>query len=208
MCRFLYHLCWSKEPTLLSQTNKFAALRRAPCWKSNKGFVPARAGPGTARSLWPPSPELAEEQAMRSPPSGSAAVKGPLCDRGGIRHESQCSLVRGASWSCRAVGGRGGAGSPAGQGRRKGAILWWFPWPNGPGGGSHVSRPELEPGLLPQQPRPWPQGGQECESQQHHPPWATPVLRWGDQGGRLGLARRNQALHELHEDETHMCNYS
>lgn len=32
------------------------------------------------------------------------------------------------------------------QRRRKGAILWWFPWPSGPGGGSHVSRPELEPG--------------------------------------------------------------
>lgn len=42
-------------------------------------------------------------------PPGSAAVKGLLCDRGGIGHKSQCSLVRRASRSCHE------AGSPAGS---------------------------------------------------------------------------------------------
>lgn len=138
--------------------------------------------------LRPLCPELANERAVGPHPPRSAAVKGPLCDRGGIRQESQCSLVRRASWSCRE------AGSPAGRCRRKRAILRWFPWPSGPGGGSHISRPELEPGLLPQQTWPRPRGGQECKSQEHRPPWDTPAPRQGDAGGWMGLARKRQAL--------------
>lgn len=44
------------------------------------------------------------------------------------------------------------------QSRRKAAILWWFPWPGGPGGGSHVSRPGWIPGSLLKHIRPGVQG--------------------------------------------------
>lgn len=87
----------------------------------------------------------------------------------------------------------------------------WFPWPSGPGGGSHVSGPELEPGLLPQADavsasrRPGVQGAGTS------PPWNVPALRWGDTG-RLdwgcachsALARESK---DPQEDEIPICSY-
>lgn len=58
----------------------------------------------------------------------------------------------------------------------------WFPWPSGPGGGSHVSGPELEPGLLPQADTVSASGRPGVQGAGTSPPWDVPALRWGDTG--------------------------
>lgn len=59
-------------------------------------------------------------------------------------------------------------GGPRGAAQEEAAISCRFPWPGGPGGGSELGR-----GLLPQQTRPQPPGGQMCKARGCHPPWDT-----------------------------------
>lgn len=99
-----------------------------------------------------------------------------------------------ASWSGREAGGRRSRAEQKEESNFE--VVSVAPWPNGPSGGSHVSRPELERGLLPQADpalaagRPGVRGPGTCQPEGGGGRWEA-----GGPEGRDG------------RDETQICSY-